>query len=124
MQERFLLQEKCPEVPSLAPRQAHHIITNSFKPLGSVTGGRVSLLGCPALFCPQCLEEKSMNKTQSEVCGVQRGLLSLGTQKLRGEDDRQGKQLCCDDALESYPCSWAPGRSCPFRGGSKHTTCS
>lgn len=31
-----------------------------------------------------------MNKIQSGVCGVQRGLLSFGTQKLRGEDDRQG----------------------------------
>lgn len=60
------------------------------KPLGSVTGRRVSLLGCPALFRPQCSAEKPINKSAEwSVWGPGR-LLSLGIQKLRQEDDREG----------------------------------
>lgn len=73
---------------------SHHLPIHSVaglrKSLVSVTDRRVLLLKGPALFFPQCLEEKTMNKMQSGVWGVQRTLLSLGTQKLTGEDDRQG----------------------------------
>lgn len=46
--------------------------------------------GLSSPILPQCLDKKTMNKMQSGVCGVQRGVLSLGTQKLTGEHDRQG----------------------------------
>lgn len=78
-----------PEAATSHPLQTHAAAGLS-KSLGSATGRRVSLLGCPARFCPQGLEEKTMTKIHSGVCGVTRGLLSLDTQKFIGEDGRQG----------------------------------